>query len=224
MFWVGEPVKWSWNLKSDQWPDTVRIDPRICYINVPKCLNMGIRYFDEHHMAGLWNPDKYADSFDTGGWLYEQTKDLDWKEIKKDEYVVHFGGGSYNLSKNRHKFLADNSNLYKKQTVTNERKKVKSVPQRQVHPLTIYSEVVSLNKGTNSSQPKVRAKTTDILMEFRKTREKRKIKVDSIKKYCIMEDSGIDKNIVSSAIARAKRIVGKNLDNPKTIQEKLQDT
>ena len=112
VYWSGEVFDWSWKLGDKNWPQGKRIDPRISFINLTKCKSDGIRYFEEHHMAGLWNPDKEADSFDTGGWFYEQVKDLDHINIKRDDYVVHFGGGSHLKSKSQEEFLAKNRKLF----------------------------------------------------------------------------------------------------------------
>lgn len=114
IYWAGEVTDWTWGRgrRGEKWPVTKRIRPFICYINLPKCKENGIRYFDEHHMAGLWNPDKEADSYDVGGWLYEQTKEFENRLINLSDYVVHFGGGSYNKVKSQNSFLVKNRKLY----------------------------------------------------------------------------------------------------------------
>lgn len=112
VYWAGEVINWSWKQGDKTWPTNKRVRPFICYINLPKCKNKNIRYFDERHMAGLWNPDKYADSYDVGCWFYTQTNELDNMEIKCEDYIVHFGGGSYNKIKNQEDFLRKNRELY----------------------------------------------------------------------------------------------------------------
>ena len=75
-----------------------RVLPFICFINVDMCKRKGVHYFDDNYMHGLCNNviNKRADSFDTGAGFYEQTKDLNYKEILSNDYILHFGHGSWN--------------------------------------------------------------------------------------------------------------------------------
>ena len=72
-----------------------RVLPFICYINVKMCKENGVHYFDDNYMHGLWK-DSVADRYDTGGGFYIGTKNYPSRPIKCNEYVVHFGHGSWN--------------------------------------------------------------------------------------------------------------------------------
>jgi len=74
-----------------------KVDPFLCYINMPMVRAYGIRYFNGRKM---WNlVSKMPESrYDTGAWFYEDcdrhhlpTKDVD---VKK-EYIHHLGHGSW---------------------------------------------------------------------------------------------------------------------------------
>ena len=95
---TAEVRDWSWNIsgiRGNQYPVYKRAMPFICFINVRKCHELNITFFDDKHMVGLYNPNINADSYDTGAWFFEQCKQYDYREIKYDDYIVHFGGGSY---------------------------------------------------------------------------------------------------------------------------------
>lgn len=89
---IGQIEDWSWGPHHEV---NKRLLPFICYINNDLANKEGITYFDDHHMAGLYNPDFSADSFDTGGYFYLKTKEYPHREINWQEYAVHFHGGSY---------------------------------------------------------------------------------------------------------------------------------
>lgn len=73
-----------------------RVLPYICFINTTLCLSNGIHYFDETHMHGLYVIAK-GDCYDTGAALFLTVKEkgLPYKEIKWNEYVEHYGSGSW---------------------------------------------------------------------------------------------------------------------------------
>jgi len=108
----GEIRDWSWNPGKDTFPVHKRIRPMITFINVIKAKGKGIRYFEKEFMAGLYDSISQPfsdeqlnkDSYDTGCWFYEQIQNEPIKEFKCDEYIVHFGGGSY-LTKGRNENL-----------------------------------------------------------------------------------------------------------------------
>ena len=112
----GEIRDWSWSLNNKMYPKHKRIVPFICYINLPLCKKKGYTYFDDKHMDGLYNPDLEADSWDTGCWFYEQCKNEKYNEIICDDYIVHFGGGSYlkmgRCGMSAFQWLNKNRNLY----------------------------------------------------------------------------------------------------------------
>lgn len=80
------------------WED--RIMPFICFINVNFCKDNDISYFDSEHMFGI-DDSKYK--YDTGAWFYKLVKDFNHKDIKVNDYIVHFGSASWVNKKNGQK-------------------------------------------------------------------------------------------------------------------------
>ena len=74
-----------------------RILPFLCFINVKKCKEKGIHYFNENYMHGLMCTKKTAraDYYDTGSAFYLFTNKLLHKDIKVLDYIVHFKGASW---------------------------------------------------------------------------------------------------------------------------------
>lgn len=127
---VGEVRPWSWNRIIDGKPAPVhdRIDPRLCFINVKMAKVNGIRYFDEQHMVGTYFKDLDSDSWDTGCWFYDKSRKFAHKEIVMDDYMIHFGGGSYasvgvKCRMTKERWLEANKTLWS-YTNTSDRKKV----------------------------------------------------------------------------------------------------
>lgn len=71
-----------------------RILPFINFINVNECKKRGIHYFDENMMHGLM-VSPLSDKYDTGASFFYKVKDLNIKHIKCNEYVEHYGSGSW---------------------------------------------------------------------------------------------------------------------------------
>lgn len=71
-----------------------RVLPFICYINTKMCVKNNIHYFDEKHMYGL-NTSSECERYDTGSSFYLNTSEFMHKEIKNDEYIVHYKAGSW---------------------------------------------------------------------------------------------------------------------------------
>lgn len=71
-----------------------RILPFICYINTPMCIKNNIHYFDEQKMHGLF-VSQQGDQYDTGSSFYYNTLNFKHKEIKYNDYVIHYGAGSW---------------------------------------------------------------------------------------------------------------------------------
>lgn len=88
-----------------------RVLPYICFINVKACKKNGVHYFDEYRMHGLRNNSKYPDGdfYDTGSAFYLNAGKLPRKEVKLDEFMVHYAGGSWVEKKEK---------LYGKHTMT----------------------------------------------------------------------------------------------------------
>lgn len=85
-----------------------RILPFITYINTPLCKEKGIHYFDENYMNGL-KVSITGDKYDTGAAFFLSMKqsNINHREIKTEDFIVHFGGGSWlkkfeKLSRKKH--------------------------------------------------------------------------------------------------------------------------
>lgn len=71
-----------------------RAIPYICYINVEKCKERGIKYFDDKRIYGL---TQNGDNYDTGASFLEDIKEneLVWKKITPLNFIVHYKAGSW---------------------------------------------------------------------------------------------------------------------------------
>lgn len=89
-----------------------RIEPFICWINTPMLAQYGIRYFNPKKMWKLsrQGPDAF---YDTGAWLLEDCNchGLVGNNIEWDEYVLHFGNGSWKNT-NSSQWLGQNKELW----------------------------------------------------------------------------------------------------------------
>ena len=89
--WVGER-----HLDSPTKHPVLRVLPFLCYINVPMCMENGVRYFNSEWMWHLTakDPNKW---YDTGAWFYKACleKNLPSREIKVSDYIEHFNHGSH---------------------------------------------------------------------------------------------------------------------------------
>lgn len=74
-----------------------RLLPYICFINYKLCKQHGIHYFYEDYMHGLGPSDKnkQCDSYDTGAGFYFHAKSYSHMLVKINDYMVHFGNGSW---------------------------------------------------------------------------------------------------------------------------------
>lgn len=77
-----------------------RVNPLLCYINVPMCKENNIRFCNEDYtwMITDKDPNKW---YDTGAWFYKACVDanLPFKEINRREYILHYGSASWNPKK-----------------------------------------------------------------------------------------------------------------------------
>lgn len=75
-----------------------RVLPFICFINVEMLKKNEKHYFDENYMHGLCCNivNKRADSYDTGAGFYINTLDLPHMDIICEDYITHYGHGSWN--------------------------------------------------------------------------------------------------------------------------------
>lgn len=93
-----------------------RILPFICFINVKKCKEKNIHYFDGKRMLGLAS---YTCSlYDTGASFLEDIKKNGGNvlEIRYNDYIEHYGAGSYsnkvNKKHTKEEWLNKNRKLY----------------------------------------------------------------------------------------------------------------
>lgn len=90
--WVGQPhksIKHKVNIE--------RLYPFCCYINTKMCMENGIRYFDRDHMWQL--SDGIGRWYDTGAWFLYATRALPHRKIRTNDYIIHYGGGSFKRDK-----------------------------------------------------------------------------------------------------------------------------
>ena len=71
-----------------------RVLPFICYINNKMCKENNIHYFSDDYMHGLRKTAK-SDWYDTGAYFYLACEKFPHKEIKWEDYVVHYKAGSW---------------------------------------------------------------------------------------------------------------------------------
>ena len=74
-----------------------RILPFICYINTRICRKNGVDFFNDNYMHGLNNTviNKSADNYDTGAYFFMAASRFKHKDIKVDDYIVHYKAGSW---------------------------------------------------------------------------------------------------------------------------------
>ena len=106
-------VAWAGQIQYGMTFGTGRFRPRalpfVCWINVPMCRAAGIRYFDE---ARSWKLEPGV-FYDTGASFYLDVRraDLPEREIRWEDYAVHFKGGSWD-ARDPTQFLRENQALY----------------------------------------------------------------------------------------------------------------
>lgn len=88
--WVGTKER---DVLKNRYP-IFRVLPMLCYINVPMCREHGVRYFDGSRCWKLTDriPERW---YDTGASFYYDTAGLPHKEININDYMVHYGNGSW---------------------------------------------------------------------------------------------------------------------------------
>lgn len=103
---------------------TRKIAPFICYINVPICRKYCINYFDEKRCWELYADDLSHSYYDTGASFLEdcEEKQLPKKEVKIDDYIFHFHGGSHINGKSWHNWLEKHRYLYDDMKTDNKSK------------------------------------------------------------------------------------------------------
>ena len=91
VIYIGEIIK-------QPYVSVKRVLPFVCFINVEMMKKYGKHYFDDNYMHGLHNDkvNKHADWYDTGAGFYTNTLDLPHMDIICEDYVTHYGHGSWN--------------------------------------------------------------------------------------------------------------------------------
>lgn len=81
-----------------------RVLPFLCFINVDMLKKHGKHYFYDNYMHGLYNNkiNRHADWYDTGAGFYTNTLNLPHYEINCNDYVVHYGHGSWDKKGHEH--------------------------------------------------------------------------------------------------------------------------
>ena len=92
--WVGQV---SCNTKRRFGFEVLKVDPFLCYINVPMVRANRIKYFDPERMWDLVSTPPFC-KYDTGAVLYEESKRhrLPTREIDVTDYALHLRHGSWN--------------------------------------------------------------------------------------------------------------------------------
>ena len=96
-----------------------RILPFICYINVPMCKENNVHYFDDNYMHGLRKTTD-ADKYDTGAGFYLSVFKRGYKEIKCNDYIIHYGHGSWNKPGVKNSLSPEEWLLYNKKYWSND--------------------------------------------------------------------------------------------------------
>jgi hypothetical protein len=78
----------------------LRCSPMLCYLNVKKLRELDVSYFDSNRMLGLNTLNPTSMTYDTGSSLYEDLIKLNMiKTISMNDYIEHYGNGSWSISK-----------------------------------------------------------------------------------------------------------------------------
>jgi len=92
-----ENVIYAGEVITQQMSTVKRVLPFITFINVKMCKEKDVHYFNENYMHGLVcnKINKYADRYDTGGAFFLEAEKFKHIDIKFEDYVVHYGSGSW---------------------------------------------------------------------------------------------------------------------------------
>ena len=91
--WVGEIGE---NVKRRFGYDFTKVQPFLCWLNVPLLRTHGINYFNAKWMWNL-TPRIPNHRYDTGAWLRKAVEDvgLPTHEVRLKDYILHLGHGSW---------------------------------------------------------------------------------------------------------------------------------
>lgn len=99
-----------------------RVLPFLCYVNVDFLVKNDRHYFDEKYMHGLYYT-KESNRYDTGAGFYVNTLDLPHKEVTIEDYIVHYGHGSWSKEGYTYNCTAEEWLLRNKKYWSNEKNK-----------------------------------------------------------------------------------------------------
>ena len=93
--------------------DIYRILPMISYINVKKMREHNISFFDGSRMHGLVDVSSRYNWYDTGASFYEDIVKLNlFHRIDCNDYIVHYGSGSWRQPNKRPIFDGNRTDVY----------------------------------------------------------------------------------------------------------------
>lgn len=91
-----------------------RLLPFLCWINVPMCRQLGVRYFAPDRCWKLF-PDRCIESwYDTGASFLEDCKasGAPAKSLRLDDYILHLKGASWKGNESAHEWLEKHKDMY----------------------------------------------------------------------------------------------------------------
>ncbi len=220
----------------------LRVFPWLCYINVKKCKELGISYFNDKYMLGLNTTDD-CDWYDTGAYFYEQCKNHQFKRISDNSYIVHLASASWNSTHGKaaqEKFLLENKNLYLENykektiiTMTSWKKRITNIPKvlDTIFKQTVLPDKIVINLSSEEFPGKEKSlpenvnkyiKTHELIeihwVDGPNTKQWKKI-IPSLKRFpkdaviCIDDDRMYDRNFIKQMVAMHKS----NPNNPITL-------
>lgn len=91
--WVGEVGE---NVRRRFGYNFKKVQPFLCWLNVPLMNKHGVNYFNSEWMWNL-TPVKPNHRYDTGAWFYKAVKEagLPTHEVTLKDYILHLGHGSW---------------------------------------------------------------------------------------------------------------------------------
>lgn len=107
--WVGQE-----SLHRSRYGNLVRVEPALCYINMPMVHEHGVSFLNPAKMYALTG-DRKSDAYDTGCWFHEDCKEhgLPTLPVSLDDYAVHMAHGSWKrTAKMVQQFIEDNRALW----------------------------------------------------------------------------------------------------------------
>ena len=107
--WVGQE-----SLHRSRYGNLMRVEPALCYINMPMVHEHGVSFLNPAKMYALTG-DRKSDAYDTGCWFHEDCKahGLPTLPVSLDDYAVHMAHGSWKrTAKMVQQFIEDNRALW----------------------------------------------------------------------------------------------------------------